>query len=51
MDHDNELGLLAAAEELISAIHAKDEHAVADAFKALFTQLESQPHEEWSPED
>lgn len=51
MEHENELGLLAAAEELISAIHAKDEHAVSEAFKAMFTMLEAAPHEEWSPEE
>ena len=36
----------AIAEDLISAIHAKDVGAVVDAFKALFAHCESEPHEE-----
>jgi len=43
---EHEPGLMAAAEDLISAVHAKDAKAVADAFKAAFEVCESYPHEE-----
>ena len=39
-------GLMAAAEDLISAVHSKDAKGVADAFKAAFEVCESYPHEE-----
>lgn len=41
-----EPGLMAAAEDLISAVHMKDAKAVAEAFKAAFEVCESYPHEE-----
>ncbi len=43
---EHEPGLMAAAEDLISAVHSKDANAVADAFKAAFEVCESCPHEE-----
>jgi hypothetical protein len=39
-------GLMAAAEDLIRAVHSKDAHAVASALKAAFEISDSQPHEE-----
>lgn len=35
-----------AAEDLISAIHSKDVSAVAEALKAAFALLDSEPHDE-----
>ncbi len=43
---EHEPGLMSAAEDLISAVHAKDAKGVADAFKAAFEVCESYPHEE-----
>lgn len=37
----------ACAEDLLSAVEAKDVKGVVDAFKALFACCESQPHEEY----
>lgn len=34
------------AEELIDAVHSKDAHAVVDALKAMFEELDSEPHVE-----
>lgn len=39
-------GLMACAEQMIRAMHAKDAQGVAEAFKAAFEILESAPHEE-----
>lgn len=39
-------GLMAAAEDLISAVHAKDAKAVASAIYAAFEMCEEAPHEE-----
>lgn len=39
-------GLMASAEDLISAVHAKDAKAVASAIKAAFEVCDSEPHEE-----
>jgi hypothetical protein len=44
-DQPNE-GLMMAAADLIRAVHAKDESAVADALQAAFELMEEQPHEE-----
>lgn len=38
--------LMAAAEDLIQAVHSKDAHAVADALEAAFQISDSLPHEE-----
>lgn len=38
--------LHSAAEDLISAIHSKDVKAVAEALKAAFELMDSEPHEE-----
>ena len=38
--------LVGAAEELISAVHSKDAHAVAEALKSAFEICEMYPHEE-----
>lgn len=38
--------LVGAAENLISAVHAKDAHATAEAIKAAFEICESYPHYE-----
>jgi hypothetical protein len=49
MDHQegHELdGVKAAAADLIRAVHAKDESAVASALKAAFEILDSMPHDE-----
>jgi len=43
---EHEPGLMAAVEDLISAVHAKDAQGAADAFKAAFEICESYPHEE-----
>jgi len=42
--HDEDLHGL--AEDLISAVHSKDAAAVADAFRAMFLAMESEPHDE-----
>lgn len=39
-------GLESAMEDLCHALDAKDYRRAADAFKAAFDMLESQPHEE-----
>lgn len=39
-------GLLAAAEELTSAVHMKDANAVAKALRAAFEVCDAMPHEE-----
>jgi len=45
-------GVKEAAKELIAAVHAKDESAVAMALKNAFEILDSMPHEEGPhPED
>ncbi len=41
-------GLAAAAEDLCRAIESKDYKGAAQALKAAFDILESQPHEEYS---
>ena len=38
--------LLAAAEDLIRAVHSKDIPAVADALEAAFQECDSEPHAE-----
>jgi predicted outer membrane lipoprotein len=38
--------LLACAEELISAVHAKDAQGVVEALQAAFEHMEMQPHAE-----
>lgn len=43
---EHEPGLMSAAEDLISAVHAKDASAVASALSAAFEMMEEQPHEE-----
>lgn len=43
---EHEPGLMAAAEDLISAVHAKDAKGVADAIKAAFEVVDAGPHEE-----
>jgi hypothetical protein len=45
-DGDGDHALIACAEDLIRAIHAKDAQSVADAFRAAFEVLESEPHDE-----
>lgn len=37
---------MSAIESLISAVHAKDAKAAAEAFEDAFEALEAQPHEE-----
>lgn len=41
-------GIDACAEDLIQAIHARDVKAAAEAIKAAFEILDSEPHEEGS---
>jgi len=43
---DMDPGLMAAAEDLISAVHAKDAKKVAQALQSAFEIAESKPHEE-----
>ena len=46
-DHEEEYDSLhACMEELTAAVHAKDAAAAAEAFRAAFQILESEPHEE-----
>lgn len=45
-EDEQDPGLMSAAEDLISAVHAKDAAAVAEALEAAFEILDSQPHEE-----
>lgn len=42
----DEMGLEAAADELIKGMHARDPKMVADALKNFFAIAESEPHEE-----
>lgn len=39
-------GVLAAAEDLIAAVHSKDPHEVAEALRAAFELFDSMPHVE-----
>lgn len=45
MEGEHEPGLMSAAEDLISAIHSKDAHAVASALKAAVEIADSDPME------
>lgn len=38
-------GMLSAAEDLISAIHSKNPHSVAEALKAAMAMIDSEPEE------
>lgn len=51
MEGEEDQGLMACAEDLIRAIHAKDAQAVAGAFKAAFELCETQPHDEYNHEE
>lgn len=44
--NDSNAGIEACAQDLISAVHAKDASAAASAIRAAFEMLESEPHEE-----
>lgn len=46
MEGDHDPALMSAAEDLISAIHAKDAMRVASAIKAAFEISDSDPHME-----
>ena len=48
---EHEPGLMAAAEDLISAFHMKDAKAVADALVAAFHVADLMPHEEGPHEE
>ena len=48
---DGAESLHAIADELIKAVKADDPGGVADAFKAMFAECESQPHEEYDQEE
>ena len=39
-------GVMTAAEDLISAVHARDAKGVADAMKAAFEIMDAEPHVE-----
>ena len=43
---EGDLGLEAAADAFIKAVHARDAKMLVEAFKDLFDQLEAQPHDE-----
>ena len=45
-DGDEDTGLSAAADALISALFSKDPTATASALRSVFSILEAQPHEE-----
>lgn len=46
-DHEEEYDSLeSAADDLISAVHAKDSKGVASAMRAAFEIMDSEPHEE-----
>jgi hypothetical protein len=47
---DQDAGLQAAASDLIHAVHAGDQQAVAAALKAAFQMIEAAPQEEPQPE-
>lgn len=38
------------AQEFVDAVHAKDAAGTAQAFRAMFLECESKPHEEYSEE-
>lgn len=44
--NDPDAGHLAAASEIMDAIHSKDVQRLADALKDMFSMLDSEPHEE-----
>jgi len=46
MEGDEDQGLMACAEDLIKAIHAKDTSATASALRAAFELCDSEPHDE-----
>ena len=46
MAQGNDMGLEAAADDLIKAIHARDASMVVEALRNAFTILDSEPHEE-----
>ena len=45
-EESDDSGLLACADDLIRAIHAKDSHKAAAAMRAAFEIMEAAPHEE-----
>jgi hypothetical protein len=48
---EQDLGVMAAAEDLIRAVHAKDINATAAALHAAFEIMDSMPHVEGPHED
>ena len=50
-EDQEDAGLEAAAADLIRAVHAKDEAAVAAALRAAFEICDSEPHEEGEHEE
>ena len=47
----DDMGLEAAANDLIQAVHGKDAGAVVEALRNAFTILDSEPHEEGPHEE
>lgn len=45
-EDDQDAAINACAQDLISAVHARDVKAVAEAMRSAFDILESMPHEE-----
>ena len=45
-EDEKDPGLMAMAEDLIRAVHAKDAAAVVDAMQCAFDMMETQPHQE-----
>lgn len=45
-EQDNDQGLMSAAEDIMSAIHAKDTSMLAQALKAAFEICDEMPHQE-----
>jgi hypothetical protein len=45
-DNEEDQGLMACAEDLINAVHSRDKKATAEALKAAFELMDSEPHNE-----
>lgn len=46
MGDSEDPGLMSCADELLTAVEAKDVQGIARAMRSAFTLLESEPHEE-----
>lgn len=48
--HEGPSSLHVIAEELVDAVHRRDVDHVVHCFKAMFDELEQEPHEEYQEE-